>query len=74
MEELIAIYKMDEIKVETRIKLLIKIGELINFKYASNVTEPLIIELIMLLDENFNFSKYANLQMFIDMEKNNGRA
>lgn len=68
MEELITIYKMDDIKIDTRINLLIKVGDLINYKYASNVTEPVVIELIKLLNPDYDFSKHGNLKMFLEID------
>lgn len=50
MRELIEIFKMTEISVETRCRLIIKAGELINNQYAANATEPVVYELLMLLD------------------------
>lgn len=52
VSDLIEIYRMTEISVATRCKLLIKAGQLINNQYASNITEPLLFELLMLLDSN----------------------
>lgn len=64
MKELIEIYRMVEASTETRIKLIKEMGCLINHQYASNITEPLQIELIRLLDENYDFSKDEHLSCY----------
>ena len=50
MNELIDVFRMNEVSVATRCKIIIQLGELINFKYCSNVTEPLVYELVKALD------------------------
>lgn len=49
MKELIEIFRMSEVSAETRCRLLIKMGELINCTFGANVTEPLVYELINIL-------------------------
>ena len=66
MEELMNIFRMTEISVSARIRLLKKVGHLVNYQYSSNVTEPIIIELIMILDPNYDFSKDDHLKNFIE--------
>jgi len=50
MEDLIAVFNMDQLSVETRIRVLKKLCTAINYKYAANVCEPITIELILILD------------------------
>lgn len=50
MNELIEVFRMTEVSVTTRCRIIIQLGELINFKYCSNVTEPLVYELVKALD------------------------
>jgi len=50
MEDIIAVFRMTEINPAARIRIIKRLGELINFKYASNVTEPLVYELVQQLD------------------------
>jgi hypothetical protein len=47
---LIEIFRMNEVSVQTRIKLIKKLGNAINNEYAMNITEPLVYELILALD------------------------
>lgn len=50
MESIIQIFRMSELSIETRISIMKKLGAAINYQYASNCTEELIIELILALD------------------------
>ena len=54
MSELIAIYNMSDVVPTTRVRMLFKMGKLINYRYASNITEPMIYELVLLLIPNFS--------------------
>ena len=59
MKELLEIFNMDELKVETRKRLLKKMGEIINYKYAANICEPIIEELTNILEsKNNNTSEF----------------
>lgn len=50
MKELIDVFRMDELSAKTRVKVIIKLGAAINYQYASNITEPLVFELVSMLD------------------------
>jgi hypothetical protein len=50
MESIIQVFRMDELSIETRIGIMKKLGQAINYQYAANCTEELIIELILALD------------------------
>ena len=41
---------MSELKVETRIKIIMKLGKAINHEHGMNITEPLVYELVKALD------------------------
>lgn len=66
MRELIEVFRMTEIKPETRAKIIIKLGRAINDQFAMNITEPLVYELVLLLDpdnsilENEHYSKFSS--------------
>ena len=47
---LIDIYKMTEVSVEARIRLLHALGEIVNYELGTNATEPLVAELVDLLN------------------------
>lgn len=51
MKELIEVFRMEELSPQTRIKILKELGRLMNFQYAANITEPVIRELIYLLEQ-----------------------
>jgi hypothetical protein len=50
MNALIEIFRMNEVSVQTRIKLIKRLGNAINNEYAMNITEPLVYELVLALD------------------------
>lgn len=50
MKDLIEVFRMDEIKPKTRARIIVKLGRLINEEYRSNITEPLVAELVYILD------------------------
>ena len=50
MREIIDVFRMDEIDKKTRAKVIVRLGGLINHKYGSNITEPLVYELVKILD------------------------
>lgn len=50
MKELIDTFRMTEVSAKTRAKLIIKLGELINAEHCSNITEPVVFELVSILD------------------------
>lgn len=50
MNELVAIFRMSEISIATRCRLIIRLGEYINDQYGMNMTEALVYELILALD------------------------
>jgi hypothetical protein len=52
MKDLIEIFKMNELSVQVRINLLIKLGRAINYEYGTNFTEPVVLELVRILDPN----------------------
>ncbi len=60
MNALIEVFRMDEIDSKTRAKVIIKLGAVINHQYASNVTEPLVYELVKILDPKSKIFKDEN--------------
>jgi len=50
MKELIDVFRMTEISVKTRCRIIIKLGEAINHEHAYNLTEPIVYELVKQLD------------------------
>lgn len=66
MEALIEVFKMEMIKPATRAKIIIKLGGAINNKYAANITEPIVFELVSLLDPD---NKILKDERYIRMAK-----
>lgn len=60
MNELVNVFRMNEIKPETRASIIIKLGKAINDEHGMNLTEPLVYELVMLLcpDHKIKNDKY----------------
>ena len=50
MGAMIEVFRMDEIDKKTRANVIIRLGEAINYQLANNITEPLVYELVRLLD------------------------
>lgn len=50
MESIIQIFRMRELSIEARIKIMKSLGTAINNQFGANVTEPLIYELVLVLD------------------------
>ena len=58
MKELIEVFKMNEVSIDVRCRIIIKLGQAINFQYGMNITEPIVYELVKLLDpENKDVEK-----------------
>jgi hypothetical protein len=64
MKELIDIFRMTEISIPTRIKIIIQLGVAINDTHGMNITEGLVYELVKALDpfnqqvENEHYKKH----------------
>jgi hypothetical protein len=50
MTELIEVFRMEEIKPHTRAEVIIKLGRAINNQMGMNITEPIVAELVKILD------------------------
>lgn len=50
MKSIIDVFRMDEVSPKTRAKIIISLGDVINHQYSSNITEPLVCELVKQLD------------------------
>ena len=49
MKDLIEVFRMSEISKETRARMIIKMGNMINMQYGSNLTEGIVFELVSIL-------------------------
>ena len=53
MKELIEVFRMKEVSIKTRCKIIIQLGKAINAEHGMNITEPLVYELVkQLYSEN----------------------
>lgn len=62
---LFEIYRTSELFVKTRITLIKKLGNAINKTHGSNITEPLVYELVLLLDPNNEIKDDEHYKRFI---------
>jgi hypothetical protein len=51
MNDLIAVFKMEEVSIDIRIRILQKLGRAINHEHGANVTDELVDELISILEK-----------------------
>lgn len=51
MNDLIAVFRMEEVSIDARIRVIEKLGRAINHQYAMNATDDLVKELCDLLRE-----------------------
>lgn len=52
MESLIQVFRMEEVSIATRIKIIKELGRVINAQFSANITEPIVRELVLALDPN----------------------
>ena len=52
MNDLIEVFRMSEVSAEVRARIIVKLGRTINHTYGMNIAEPLVYELVKLLDDN----------------------
>ena len=68
MKALIDIFRMEEIEKKTRASLLIKLGNAINNELGGNYTEPLVYELVRILDPQNNILSDVNYRMIANVK------
>lgn len=49
MSELIAVFRMSELDIDTRIRVIEKLGRALNFEHGSNWTDEIVNELVEIL-------------------------
>ena len=50
MKELIEVFRMNEVNIGVRCRIIIQLGHAINAEHGMNITEPLVYELVKQLD------------------------
>lgn len=65
---LIDVFRMEEIQKKTRAKLIIKLGTAINDSFGMNLTEPLVYELVEILDPENEILKDPHYLKFVGKE------
>ena len=66
MKELIEVFRMNELTNQTRINLIIRIGKAINDQNGANLTEPVVYELVKILDPTHKILEDEHYLKFID--------
>lgn len=69
MESLIQVFRMKEISVERRIKIIRQLGEAINMDMAMNVTEGLVYELVLALDPDNEIANDEHFLFYVNRGK-----
>ncbi len=58
MNAIIEVFRMVEIDPKTRARIIIKLGVGVNDEHGMNITEPIVVELVKILDpENVIFTQ-----------------
>ncbi len=65
MKELIEVFRMNEISAETRAKIIIRLGNAINHEMATNITEPIVYELVAILDPKNPILEQEHYKMYL---------
>ena len=50
MQSIIEVFRMNEVSIAVRCKIIIQLGHAINAEHRMNITEPLVYELVKQLD------------------------
>lgn len=65
MESLIQIFRMTEISVASRIKIIKRLGSALNHQMGGNITEGLVYELVLALDPSDPIQEDQHYPMFL---------
>lgn len=60
ISSLVEVFKMNEIPIDKRINLIIKLGQAINYEFATNISEPIVYELVSILNPNHEILNYPH--------------
>jgi len=66
MKNLIEVFRMTEIDPKTRAQIIIKLGRAINDQMGMNITEPLVYELVKLLDSDNDILNESHIKHIYD--------
>jgi hypothetical protein len=67
MNDLVVVFRMSELSAASRIRVIKELGKLINHEYASNITEPLVYELVIALDPNDTIKDDPHYKSMLDL-------
>ena len=66
MKSLIDVFRMKEVSKKTRADIIVKLGQAINNQYASNITEPLVAELVFQLNPEHEIFKSEHYVKYVN--------
>lgn len=64
MKEIVEVFRMTEIEPKTRAMIIIKLGRLLNDQMGMNITEPIVYELVKLLDKDNEILEMEHYKKF----------
>ena len=70
ISSLIGVFRMQEVSKEVRANIIVKLGTMVNDTFASNITEPLVVELVQLLVPNHEIFSNPHYQKYLKAEPN----
>lgn len=70
MGDLIQVFRMHEVSAESRAAIIIALGNAINNQYAMNLTEPIVYELVSVLEPE---NEILKCEWFREMAKKHRR-
>jgi hypothetical protein len=66
MQAIIDVFKMEEVSVKSRVKIIKELGKTLNYQFSSNVTEALVYELVLALDPDNEIKSDKHYLHFVD--------
>lgn len=69
MKDLIEVFRMDELDKKTRARVIIKLGDVINYSHGANIAEDIVYELVMILDPENEVIKERNRSLAINVKR-----
>ena len=65
MKAIIDVFRMSELSIETRIKIIKELGTCVNHEHGANVTERLVVELVLALDPENGIKEDDHYKRFL---------
>lgn len=65
ISSLIEVFRMTELSPDVRERIIRKLGPAINYSFSSNVTEELVLELVLALNPNSDIKEEEHYKRFL---------